>query len=395
MVGIRRNFGTVAGGVVEDMAYPNLESYSEIVPVIKSKPAYKGFSQELSYPALSNGRRRVSYRAGNTATWAPADPWWHYSKTQWENCDGTKILLKNKLLDSSTFDIINNSITGIGTNYQWSNTDNNLVFGINTNTAVFAAKNATTSAIIFQRDLAAEGWTPAGGIFGNFEGCMSNADDALIVTGIKGGVSKFALYNPQTDLFEWEKTLSVENAGYISDWIGMSQLGNYYMMRNNSTTPLDKWHRLFARDGTFVRDLPYGSHGDFGIDYLGREVYATILPLQYTVLATGENVQLISNADLQIGNKGVAGGDASGGHLSCRNKSRPGWAYVSLSTGAFRGEMFAVELKPNPQVQRFGFNNSTEPSVACPNFDGTKIAYLSSLGDGVVESYILQVIPAP
>ena len=85
---------------------------------------------------------------------------------------------------------------------------------------------------------------------------------------------------------------------------------------------------------------------------------------------------------------------AFGGHVSCRNTKRKGWAYVTAGSPHF--EVFAIKLDSSQKVQHFTHTWATDKHYSgepqgTVNPEGTKVIFASNWDGDEIYSYVAEV----
>ncbi|MFA6003928.1 MAG: Ig-like domain-containing protein [Elusimicrobiota bacterium] len=202
------------------------------------------------------------------------------------------------------------------------------------------------------------------------------------------------------------------NAGPLGsafDWVGMSQSGKYFVVNfeSDGTGPTQGTKAYDVNLQNLHTVSPRSSHGDICVDSDGDDCYVSVY--------YASSYKLDGS---QVSGRVNAPGAGWGGHLSCRNINRPGWAYLkdgssnadgSSSTYAAFKELVAVKLDGSGTVERFAkhFNEkatATYPDQqfgpAAPNRDGTKWFFNSNLGLASIltapyaPSFVVEAYPA-
>lgn len=311
-----------------------------------------------------------------------------YSKRQVWNSDGSYILLAGnnpKLLSGSSYSLIA-TLSGMG-NMGFSNTNRLMSFHTLSSSNIFQKKllnesNFTVSTV-FTR------------IFSNYnslshhtnENNVSVDDKYIALYGTRtttGNTCWVVIYDIELDIIISETNLNTPISNV--NWVSMSQSGNYVVIQYNTDgSGSHQGTKSYDRNLSFVSHLINSiPHGDLGYDINNNEVFVS-----------SHANYIRSNRLDGIGSE-IQYTYVSGGHVSCRNINRPGWAYVndhgsSSSPGdydSFR-EVFAVKLDEKPDgvitVNRFtksyayaGIGYYHQPqAVASP--DGTKVLFASNM----------------
>jgi hypothetical protein len=192
----------------------------------------------------------------------------------------------------------------------------------------------------------------------------------------------------------------------LVDWASVSQdgLSTLVMWDHNQTSP----ENPYVIDGDehfgvevydtatleFQRRLwHYGNHGDCCVDTEGNQVFVQFAGpsgsyVNMFRIADGVHTSIINedqNPDGDILNDFYN----HGGHISCRNLKRPGWAYLSLDHNndlpddfINGGEVMAVKLDGSGVVEHFNHHRSSAEAygtvpMPAPSPDGSIVIYTS------------------
>lgn len=347
-----------------------------------------------------------------------------YSKNQPWNCDGSLIhISKGYLLDGHTYQLR-------GT-YRRPSAE-----------TVWSYKNPRKMWTFDFRDNAFEAihilGAPEGGLLtssrervksfphydemymGLWEGNLSWDDRYVAFLGRKGDDLCIMVYDIKEDALISQRTFpgmfpSSSSPGLSSnasarcklDWCSMSPSGKYVVAAwkargRNRFEGLE----IFDRNLNFLRQLTVAvEHGDLGYDSNGNEVWVMVCcgaddPMLNSKLlydATVAAFRLNDGSLIRVLDRSLGGG---GGHVSCRNYRRPGWAYLTL--GKPWVEAFAVKLDGSQTVQRFAHTHASSLGYnsemhGVPNPEGTKVMFASAWnGDtnSSVYSYVAEYVKA-
>lgn len=304
----------------------------------------------------------------------------NYAKDQPWNANGTLIKLSGypaAILDAFTFKFLFwlNPPNG---EFFWSNTNAQRIFGMQNNT--FVRQNVFSQEITPIRTFTDVDEV----LLGRYEGNFSNDDrffPFLLRNGNSYVVESYDLANRQV-----MGSMNVGRNG--PDWVSFSQSGDYVVIQWNQegNGPFEGVD-VYDRELRFLRKLTNeSSHGDLGYDAAGNEVYV--------FYSLSEDNGRILSVNLETGEQvvqfdGLPG--LWGGHVSCRNLNRPGFAYISEQghpsrVNIFQGhrEIFALKLDGSGTVERFCHHHS-ESSIgyyfqphAVPNRDGNQVIFASN-----------------
>src|SRR5690606_15400000 len=171
------------------------------------------------------------------------------------------------------------------------------------------------------------------------------------------------------------------------DWFSISPLGNYAVVSwQPDGNAENQGLKVYDLDFTNKRHITdYTTHADLGIDTDGNEVYVAFGDKE--TRANNYYVKMIRLSDglLTPLFKYTEAYGVWGGHISCRNINRPGWAYISEGCCETVGkkEVFAIKLDSSNTIERFGLHHATynqkyeQEAHAVPNRDGTKVMFAS------------------
>ena len=316
-----------------------------------------------------------------------------YSKRQAWNSDGSYIVLGGyppKILDGNTYSFLG-TVSNFGS-LGWSNTNRLLSYSTSASSNYFKIKQLDESTLscttIFSRTF------DDYNILSHFtnESNISMDDKYVGLYGTKSSTGNscwVVVYDIESDIIVSETNLNTSFSNV--DWVSMSHSGNYVVIAyvnigSSSDNGIWRYDRNLNNNLQLVNQA---HHADLGVDLDGNEV----------LVYNGSN-DIVSTRLDGIGAPIVYLNTAiSGGHVSCRNNNRPGWAYVNDHGGISQNgdyvsfkEVFAVKLDNRPNgtttVQRYTKHYSYvgnqsyyhEPHVI-PNRDGTKVMFASTMED--------------
>ncbi|MBU2938614.1 T9SS type A sorting domain-containing protein [Lacinutrix sp. C3R15] len=310
----------------------------------------------------------------------------NYAKDQTWNSDGSLIKLAGypaAILDGETFDFLYwRDIPSYG---RWANTEPNYMYGTPGNQFVkFNVLNNTRVTLRTFSDYSSLD-------FGYGEGNQSNDDRYVGLIGQNGSDRTLIVYDIQEDQIVGTKNIG--SSGDL-DWFSVSQLGNFAVVSwrtdgSGATAGLKSYDLNFQNE-RHIYDIT--AHGDLGIDAYGNDVMVA-----YEGPDGWSNDSYVYCARLD--GQGITPlfqypGGIWGGHISCRNTDRPGWAYVSeqccTSHDVASREIFAIKLDDSGIIERYTkHNNDVSPgnghsTMAVPNRDGTKILFASNWDDSSI-----------
>ncbi|HLV14893.1 MAG TPA: hypothetical protein VKY41_06915 [Xanthomarina sp.] len=304
----------------------------------------------------------------------------HYSKDSPWNSDGTLIKLAGfpaAILDAKTFKF--KKWANIPSSATWSNINPNIMYGTSGNKLVSYNILINVSQTIYT-------FSDFQNIsYGYNEGNMSNDDRYIGLIGENFNNVTLIVFDILNSTIVGTKELGSKEG---LDWFSVSPLGNYAVVSWQPDGSADNQGlKVYDLDLTNKRHLTdFTTHADLGIDSEGNEVYVAFGDVE-----TRPNDYYIKMVRLSDGLltplfKYTEAYGVWGGHISCRNINRPGWAYVSEGCCKTIGEkeIFAIKLDSSDIVERFGVHHATyhngypQGAQAVPNRDGTQVIFASS-----------------
>ncbi len=310
-----------------------------------------------------------------------------YVTNQPWNADGSKIQLyqadQSYILDAATYEIIDGPVD---IERYWSNVDPNKTYYFYSNK--FLTTNIVTGIRTTEYDFSNDGfvWVSING-----DGYLSHDDELVVLQARKSNGDYYViLFNTVT-----KEVMSSLNVGSVQlDNVKISPSKQYIVICGGYGSGNTQGTNVYDLNLNFLRHIyDRSSHNDLGVDIDGNDVWV------------GNHDNWIRTLRLDgVGNtsQGLKYIYVSGGHVSCRNVDRSGWAYItdhgaSSNIGdytTFR-EIFAVKLdnKPNGEVtvNRFTKHYSNislgyaHQPHAIPNHDGTKVMFASAMEDQQTE----------
>ena len=186
----------------------------------------------------------------------------------------------------------------------------------------------------------------------------------------------------------------------VLDWISVSPSGKYLVL--NERTKNNYQDGLYRYDIHFQNGVKLqfeyngklyseAGHGDIGYDQNNNEVYVTFL--------TGLGVHSFNlDKPHEIG-KELLTSPYGGGHVSCQNRQRKGWCYITTREDGYK-QVYALKLDGTnketvenfAQTHVIGTSYSEEYGLASP--DGTKVIFNSYWGNAdkeVIDTYVAEV----
>ena len=357
------------------ITYPKEGSFYPITEVPVHRPDYL---KSYIDPLLSNKVTRVT----DSAVFGMTNPRHDYSKTQTWSCDGRFIRIKNRLLDGTNYHIIR-TIPFLD-EAKWSSVNPHIIYG-------FYGKNRFAKlSILNDKVTILHQFKDYDEVrMGPWEGNLSWNDQYVVFSARKKLDLIVILYNIKQNKIEKKRIFP--KAWKQLDWVSISPSGKYILFNwKPSPSAKDQVIDCYRKEITFLHRLTnQGCHGDMGYNTQGKEVYVQFefgkhRGIWMYQLDTAMRTQILPDK-------------YNGGHLSCRNIKRPGWAYMSCNKKGFR-EVFAVKLDGSGTVNRFAKHHSSfkapsyiSESQASPSPDGSKVIFASDwTGESEVNSYIVE-----
>lgn len=319
----------------------------------------------------------------------------NYSNEACWNSNGTLIKTGGA---GGTIAILNDSdysiayVRGTPSWCKWANTNPNLMYGISGQSVVsYDVVNNTSFQAIYTFSGSHSNIT-----IGDGEGSPDINDTYICILTTVGGNRFINVVNLQTGSL----VSSTQLAGF-PDWACISPDGNYVVVSYGATgSGSTQGLKRYTKDGTNLTHLSnYTEHWDMGWDVNGDEVYVQMADsaehsaydcsIMMIRLADG-NQQPLYIDTTATGDNSYAG--VWGGHISCKNVNRKGWAYIGeagISGEVMAKRIFAVKLDysgdnlveiygSHHTNQNAGYNHQNRMSV---NRDGTKIIFDSNWND--------------
>lgn len=245
---------------------------------------------------------------------------------------------------------------------------------------------------------------------GPHEGNIDYFDKYVVFVAKKPNDTRFyvILFDISTSSRVWTKEMTTQTWEWVTrngssfwapltlDWISVSPSGNHIVF-NNDNGNRDGSYRYdinlnnktklqYRYDGNGQLYSPHG-HGDIGYDTDGNEVY-----VQFVGGVGVYSFNLDNPTEL---GKELLGSPYGGGHISCRNTSRPGWCYVATK-GTNYQRVFALKLDgtSNETVENFTqtYLHDDKYSYGSVNPSGTQVIFNSYWSDvvGQYDTYIAE-----
>ena len=225
---------------------------------------------------------------------------------------------------------------------------------------------------------------------GRSQSTLSTDDRYLVFFGFTEDQTTLLVYDSQDETIISRLDLGTDQVGVDAtiNNVTLSQSGEYVVLvYNQDSTTFPRGIHILDRNLTYLHTTHSNGtrHYDTCIDAEGNETIVIGDEMESSLVSirldTTEKTRLLS-AD-QIGQNF---------YVSCRNTSRPGWAYIShfgndAPEKAYFGEIFAVKLDGSGTVNRFAHTHHTMQDnlannpMAVPNQDGSKVLWASDWGD--------------
>ena len=297
----------------------------------------RGYLVPFTDPVFGSKVIRVS----DSLAFAPYsdETYHHYAKDQPWNSDGSLIMLSgwpSAILDGHTYELLH-WVMPPGEHHTWSNTQPNLIYGIQPPKSWVSVDATTGNPTILHVFTEYEIVS-----YGSWEGNMSN-DDHYVALQCQATDANFVIVYDLVD----DTVVSRLNIGSL--WpnnVSMSQSGDFVAIEwDIEGSGPGEGICIYTRDLDFVRNVSVcgGCHYDLGYDADGNEVsvHQNITGGTRAIVAVrfdnGEVTELLKDNQMSWPI-----------HISCRNLNRPGWAYLS----EFETD-YSEKTKPNYQ-QIFG-----------------------------------------
>ena len=404
----------------------NLETKGYIIEINITKPKYKESIKEIGKfdtkitRVTDNSREELLIH--------------HYSKDAVWNSNSKYMILSKRLLDAKTFDVIKR----LSSKKRWSNLYPNIRYGIKKSSKY--AYNIVKETI------------PSGDIetlyklkdryirltIGEYEGNLDYNDNYIVLTGLKKDNKKsktvtIILYNFKTNRViikdfngqNGTKRLFIDKKRRENrlNWATISPLGRYVIIhrydkikkRNEKHISWNKRVERYSLELKYIDTISYkGGHGDLCVSENGLREYL----VQFETRGNGAEDRYIDSGDrgvweydLESGKRDIIAKNHGGGHVSCRNYKRKGWAYISYKSlkSKYR-DIFAIKLgqeglnkKGERIVNRFakarymqkinsGYGYHDQSPHACPNPDGSKVIFKSNWSkcDNILDDFVVE-----
>ena len=273
---------------------------------------------------------------------------------------------------------------------------------------------------------------------GEYEGNMDHNDTLMLLTAHlldrEEDTPTFILYNLQQNsaiIKDFDGTHGTRTLHLTPDrvqnrlnWATVSPLGRYILVYHYDTLREGKdgshstdWYKKLDKydlNLNFIETLAYkGNHGDVCVSQDGdREFYVQFenAGIGADGMYEGEDDKGIWEYDIESKKRDFLVENHGGGHVSCQNHQRPGWAYITYKSGQQNDrDIFAmmlgddgVNIDGDRIVNRFakarfmaqhnaGYGYTDRSAHATVSPDGTKIIFKSNWQEGEpLDNFVVQ-----
>ena len=387
------------------------------------RPGYKASTHEGGL--FDTSITQVTNATGDDAI----SPVHHYSKDSVWNANSSLMLLQagKKLVDAKTYDLIHTFNTSSKKLLSHLNKDFRYGIGwVSSHHYGIVKENLLTKEETLLYEI--PGFYDRITI-GEYEGNMDYNDTYMLLTahidGNNDDIPTFILYNFKTNssvIKNFDGTNGTQALHLTSDrvqnrlnWATVSPLGRYILVYHYDTLKDGKdgshstdWHKKIEKydlNLNFIETMAYkGNHGDVCVSQdIDKEYYVQFENDGIGADGMYENSgqKGIWEYNLMTKERDMIVQNHGGGHVSCRNYQRPGWAYITYKSSQPNDrDIFAImlgkdgtDIHGNRIVNRFakarfmaiqnsGYNYSDRSAHSTPNPDGTKVIFKSNWKDG-------------
>ena len=276
----------------------------------------------------------------------------------------------------------------------WSNTESDILYGIYKDDVAFYRLHHSLDELYYLHDFSD---THTDIDLGYNEGNIDINDRfvCLIASKKSGGRELIildiqdAIANPNKESNIWSR---IDMPDGSLDWASISQSGDYIVLDWNNGQGMYVYDNTQGTPSNYRKFYDSTQHADLGIDdegddvwvaYQGDDIGSDGTYLVMVRLSDGKTRNLFE--DTTGAKQGVWGG-----HISCRNTQRPGWAYLSESCcagdsdGRMSNDVVAIKLSWEGNDMQYFFRAYNErvsgrdsSSFACPNRKGDMVAFRS------------------
>jgi len=313
-----------------------------------------------------------------------------YAKTQAWNSDMSMIRLTFRLYDANTLKELSftkglsreaaykKTSNGLS-EMKWSSTNPNVFYGVKKEKSQFwkGTIDRENNTIIFKmlHDFGAY----KDFRLGSFEGNIDFNDKYVVFSARKKDSDYLTaiIYDIEENKIKIKKDLldikfSEKPKPKRFDWISVDPKGEFVVIRDGY-----KVYRYDMNLNNKTTLAETAGHGDLGIDQNGDSIY-----VQW---GFGDNNGVWMYRLKDLHKTKLMPRNYGSGHISCRNKDRKGWCYLSTVSEQYR-EVFAVKLSydgpDSPIVNRFAQTHESgiRSSVATVSPDGSRVIFMSDWG---------------
>jgi hypothetical protein len=378
-----------------------------MAPIAVPTVARPDYLMPIVDPTFKTKVIRVGGTAGKRHSYSRIQPW---------NSDGTLAMLgSTDIIDGTTYQVVGDH-SSFSSECYWSHNDPHRMWTFDPATNRLLSLNLTQNAQGYwsvTTTTVVKSFTGYSNMYmGRWEGSLSHDDRYAPFMARVGSDLHILVYDIVAGAVVSERAFANQwPAGEEPkmDWVSMSPSGTYVVMRWNADGQgPEQGVTVYKRDAglSFWRHLVLrGEHGDLCYDAAGNEVWTQLVlgtykPIYQTAVGSWrlDNGAMIRPLPLTWG--------STGGHISCTNHYRPGWAYVTGQTNFM--EVFAVKLEDHAigggtTAQRFVHHRSSAPpysaeAQAAASPDGTKVMFASNWDQGStgdVHGYVVEYPQTP
>ncbi len=368
----------------------------------------------------------------------------HYPKDQAWNSDQTLLVLGGRwLVRADNFE----RVRRVSSYKRWSHSDPHMRIGLercgDRGHYCVAREDVETGkiTILYEIPGAYERMT-----LGEYEGNLDFQDRYIILTGRReenstSEIATLILYDLEHDRAVIKDFDGPEHRLYLTktykndklDWASITPTGKYVLvhkyadMRSGVATDSKKVVEVYDRDLKYLYTLAYkANHGDICVSADGRrDIYVQFEnggPGAYGHYdpESGEAASGVWAYDLEKRERERLVANHGGGHVSCRNYQRPGWAYISYKKLISKGphpylyrDVFAIKLGAEGLrdgeriVERFanarfmrkdnsacGYSYTDLGPHALPSPDGARVIFKSNWSEkGCLDDFLVEARP--
>ena len=277
---------------------------------------------------------------------------------------------------------------------QWSSTNPELIYGIQ-NKNEFVSHNIKTNKKTILNTFS--NYTNIS--IGDGKGSQDRQDKHIVFIGTNENKRTLILYDIQLNIVKATKDISPYPK---LSAVSISPNGKFIVVAWH-TNGSENYQGFKAYDINLENERHLYNdteHHDLGVDINGDDVIVSFANKQ--LWKTSHFMVMIRIKDGKIQplfkDEGAYPKGVWGGHISCRNTKRDGWAYVSeggASDNVLTNELFAIKLDYSGEnlIERYGkhHTNSTlgyhHQARATVNPEGTKICFDSNWNDLILKAW--------